>query len=167
MFTPLLLPSPLFIYFLSVFQRIASPGRQCNLLLLGDNDELSCVLLQWRLQLTLCACVCVCSLQSGFSICPLSIFYSCTNKNAGAALVHVRAPLSSYFNCSHLIELSPWSVPSFLDVSISQINTRMGPECTAFRLRQQQSAFRNCLLVKCSTLLLFPADSVLSLCLPL
>lgn len=113
-------------------------------------------------------CVRVCAHYSqalAYALC--LFFYSCTNKNAGAALVHVRAPLSSYFNCSHLIELSPWSVPSFLDVSISQINTRMGPECTAFRLRQQQSAFRNCLLVKCSTLLLFPADSVLSLCLPL
>ena len=37
----------------------------------------------------------------------------------------------------------------------------------AFQWRQQQSAFKNCLLVKCSTLLPFLADSDLFSCLPL
>lgn len=42
----------------------------------------------------------------------------------------------------------------------------MGRESNAFLLRQQQSAFKNCLLGKCSILLPFPADSVLFSCLP-
>lgn len=43
----------------------------------------------------------------------------------------------------------------------------MEPQGNTFLLRQQQSAFKNCLLVKCSTLMPFLADSVLFSRLPL
>lgn len=110
-------------------------------------------------------CVRVCAHYSQALAYALCLFFT-------PALTKMQEHLSSMYAllCPLILTVAillSWSVPSFLDVSISQINTLLGPECTAFRLRQQQSAFRNCLLVKCSTLLLFPADSVLSLCLPL
>lgn len=118
-------------------------------------------------------CVCVCAHYSQSLAYALYLFFTAYGHALTKKQEHLSVspcpyatPLCPFiFNYNSLIELSPLFVPSFLDISISQINTCMGPECTAVLLRQQQSAFKNCLLVKCSTLLPLPADSVPSLCL--
>lgn len=97
-------------------------GRRCNLCPLGDNDVLSCVLLQWILQLT---CVCVRSLQRGFSICTQSIVYRAWTERHCISLYPVHTHSSSFSSaCPQGLAHRFLTSPSYTQNRLMYVNER-------------------------------------------